>query len=127
MGEYTAKVTKYLLALVLVLLVGYGALEAWPLVAGPSLTIAAPVEGASVPGGILNVAGRALRVTSLSLDGAPLLPDQQGNFSTTLTFPAGGTILTFVAADRFGRSLTLTREIFVPTANTSTISTTTNP
>lgn len=116
--------TKYLLAIVLVLLAGYGALEAWPLVAGPSLSISSPVEGESVPDGILTVVGRALRVNALSLDGAPLLPDQQGNFSATLTFPAGGTILTFVATDRFGRTITKTREVFVPTA--ASTSTTTN-
>ncbi len=105
--------TKYLITVVLVLLVGYGAFEAWPLVAGPSLQISSPIEGASVPGGILDVEGRALRTASLTLDGATLLPDQQGDFSATLTFPSGGSILTFVATDRFGRSVTLTRDIFV--------------
>ncbi len=106
--------TKYLLVGVLVLLAGYGAIEAWPLIAGPSLTISSPADGAVFPGAIVSVSGTAMRINSLTLDGAPLLPDQQGNFSATRTLPRGGSILTFVATDRFGRSIIKTREIFVP-------------
>ena len=109
--------TRYLLISVLVLLAGYGLVEAWPLLAGPSLSVTSPVENASIPGGIVTVSGRALRVAELSLDGAPLLHDEQGNFSTTLTFPRGTSILTLSATDRFGRRVTLTRDIFIPNSS----------
>lgn len=106
--------TKYLLTAALVLLVGYGFVEAWPLLAGPSLTIASPADNASFPGGIVTIEGKAPRVAELTLDGAPLPYDQNGVFSSTLTFPAGGSILTFEARDRFGRTVSATRYIFVP-------------
>jgi hypothetical protein len=109
--------TKYLLTAILVIFAGYGCLEAWPLVVGPSLSITSPLDNAAFPGGIVAIAGRAARVSLLTLNGAPLLHDQNGNFSSTLTFPRGGSILTFVATDRFGRTVTATRSIFVPFEN----------
>ncbi|MDO8593882.1 MAG: hypothetical protein Q7R59_03225 [bacterium] len=106
--------TRYLVGAVLIVLIGYGLIEAWPLIAGPALSIASPIQNAPYPGGIVSVRGRAARAATVILDGAPLLHDQNGNFSSTLTFPRGGSILTFVATDRFGRKVTETRSIFVP-------------
>jgi len=106
--------TRYLLAAVLFLLVVYGLVEAWPLIAGPTLVIESPRDGAPFPGGIVTVRGHAARVALLTLDGAPLLHDENGAFSSTLTFPHGESILTFVATDRFARRVTTTRTIFVP-------------
>ena len=109
--------TRYILGAILLILIGYGLIEAWPLLAGPSLTIESPLENSSVPEGIVTIAGQARRAASLTLNGAPLLHDQEGRFSSTLTFPEGGSILTFVVTDRFGRSRIETRTIFVPTSN----------
>lgn len=106
--------TRYLLAIVLLALVGYGLIEAWPLLAGPSLSIESPEENASFPDGIVTITGKASRIALLSLDGASVLHDKDGAFSTTLTFPHGASILTFVATDRFGRHVSVTRSIFVP-------------
>ncbi len=106
--------TRYLMAFVLLVVVSYGLLEAWPLLAGPSLSILSPVENAAYPSGIVSIRGTAARAAVLTLDGAPVLHDQEGGFSSTLTFPRGGSILTFVATDRFGRTVTATRSIFVP-------------
>ena len=105
---------KYLIALVLVLGAAYGLIEAWPLIQGPSLTIDSPQEAGSYPGGIVSIRGRTERASELRLNGAPLLKEENGDFATLLTFPRGGSILTFVAADRFGRRITETRTIYVP-------------
>ncbi len=105
--------TRYLLIVVLVILAGYGLTRAWPLLAGPTLSIESPENGASSPDGIVTIRGKALRIAMLSLDGAPLSHGEDGSFETTLTFPRGGSILTFVATDRFGRRLTATRNIFI--------------
>lgn len=105
---------RYLIGAVLVVLVGYGLVEAWPLIAGPSLSIASPAQNAPYPGGVVSIRGRAERAATILLNGAPLLHDQNGGFSSTMTFPRGGSILTFTATDRFGRTVTATRNIFVP-------------
>jgi hypothetical protein len=108
--------TRYLIGALLVLLVGYGLIEGWPLISGPRLSITSPTPDASYEDGIVEIRGRALRASVLTLNGTPLLHDQNGEFSSTLTFPRGGSILTFVATDRFGRTVTATRSIFVPTS-----------
>lgn len=105
---------KYLIGAVLLVGVGYGLFEAWPLLAGPTLIVESPLDNAAFPDGMVSVRGRAMRAALLTLDGAPLLHDQNGGFSSTLTFPRGGSILTFVVTDRFGRKVTATRNIFVP-------------
>ncbi|MHB8710377.1 MAG: hypothetical protein ACYC6X_02395 [Minisyncoccota bacterium] len=105
---------KYLIGAVLLIGVSYGGIEAWPLLAGPELSLTSPTNGASFPGGIVTVEGKALRAAELTLDGATVLHDQDGGFSSTLTFPRGGSILTIVATDRFGRTVDTTRNIFVP-------------
>lgn len=105
---------RYLIGAVLVVLVGYGLVEAWPLIAGPSLSIASPAQNAPYPGGVVSIRGRAERAATILLNGAPLLHDQNGGFSSTMTFPRGGSILTFTATDRFGRTVTATRAIYVP-------------
>lgn len=109
--------TRYLIGFVLLALVGYGTVEGWPLIAGPAISIDSPADYAPYPSGIVVVRGNVARASTLTLDGALLLHDQDGDFSSTLSFPRGGSILTFVATDRFGRSVTATRTIFVPTTN----------
>lgn len=109
--------TRYLIALVLCILVGYGLIKAQALLAGPSLSIISPTDNAPYPGGIVSIQGQAARAATLTLNGAPIPHDQTGLFSSTLTFPPGGSILTFVATDRFGRSVMAIRSIFVPTTN----------
>jgi len=105
---------RYLIAAMLLVLIGYGLVEAWPLLMGPSLSIASPTNHASYPSGIVSIRGEAARAAVLTLNGAPLLRDQDDSFLSTLTFPRGGSILTFMATDRFGRTVTATRAIFVP-------------
>jgi hypothetical protein len=106
--------TKYLTIAILLILVGYGLIEAWPLIAGPTLSITFPANGAPFPGGIVTLRGKAERAAQVTLDGAPILHEEDGAFSSTLTLPHGGSQLTLVAIDRFGRSVTVTRNIFVP-------------
>lgn len=104
--------TRTLTLVILILVLGYGSLKAWPLLRGPLLELDSPLEGASAQA--MTVAGTALHTRTLFLDGSPLLIDESGRFSQTLTLPPGGAILSLTATDRFGRSETLTRTVFVP-------------
>lgn len=100
--------------LALIILIGYGAWKGAPLLAGPHLILTSPTEGQSFPDGFVKVTGQALHTENLSLDGAPLLIDESGHFDTTLVLPPGGAILSLTATDRFGKSESVTRTIFVP-------------
>lgn len=106
--------TRSLILVTLALALLYGTIKSYSLIAGPSLSIESPAAYTQVEGGTLFVRGVARRVAHLSLNGAPLLRDQQDNFSSMLTFPHGTSILTFEASDRFGRRVKETRTILVP-------------
>lgn len=108
---------RYFIAIVLVALVSYGLVKAWPLLYGPTLSVISPTDNAPFPSGIVIVRGKSERAAAITLNDAPLFHDQNGEFSSTLSFPQGGSILTFVAVDRFGRKVTETRTIFVPFKN----------
>ena len=106
--------TRSVTALLVGLIILYGLMEALPLLLGPSLAITSPTDYQTFTDPVVTISGHVKRAAVFTLNGAPLLFDQQGNFSSTLTFPHGGSILTFVATDRFGRSVKVTRSIFVP-------------
>lgn len=106
--------TRTALIAILALLAGYGLMEGWPLLRGPVLQVEAPLPYTTLEGSVLTVSGRVRHTALLTLNGTPLLHDENGRFSSTLAFPQGGSILTFVAADRFGRQVDETRTIFVP-------------
>lgn len=99
---------------VLVLLLGYGAFKAAPLLEGPHIVLESPVDGASFPDGFIPVQGTASHTENLSLNGTPLLIDEKGHFSTSLVLPHGGAILSLTATDRFGKSESVSRTILVP-------------
>ncbi len=102
------------IAIALLVLLGYGAIEAWPLISGPELVIVSPGDNDSYPDGTVTVTGRARHTETLWLDGAPLLIDEKGAFSASLLLPSGGAILSLTATDRFGHEITERRAVFVP-------------
>jgi len=105
--------TKTIAAVFLIVLLGYGAVAAHPLLAGPTLSIVSPNSQAPLSEGYTVIEGTAAYTKTLWLNGAPLLMDESGNFRTTLTLPSGGAILSLTATDRFGREVTERRSVFV--------------
>ena len=106
-------IVRVLTALILVVVVLYGLHEAWPLISGPQITLTSPKNGESFDTGFIIISGTAVHTQGVSLDGGPLLTDQTGHFQSTLTLPPGGAILTITGTDRFGRSVSEQRTIFV--------------
>ncbi|MGE5541281.1 MAG: hypothetical protein ACM3TU_03320 [Bacillota bacterium] len=98
----------------LVILLGYGFVEGIPLLAGPHISLTSPGDGQSFSDGFVRITGTAAHTENLTLDGAPLLIDSSGHFDTTLVLPHGGAILSLTATDRFGKSQSVRRTIFVP-------------
>ena len=96
----------------LLLVVIYGLFKAYPLLSGPEIRLSP--EPTTAQNGTVTISGRALHTETLILNGGILLIDGQGNFSKTLTLPSGGAILSLTATDRFGRSRSIERSVFVP-------------
>lgn len=104
--------TRTIAAAFLLVLLGYGAVAAWPILTGPQITLSSPGDYETLPGGHAAIQGRALHTETLWLNGAPLLMDEAGHFSALLTLPSGGAILSLTATDRFGREITERRSVF---------------
>ena len=105
---------RTLTLLALLALAAYGIYKAVPLLSGPHITLSSPSDDQSFPGGRVLVAGVARNTENLTLDGSPLLIDEKGHFSTELVLPVGGAILSLTATDRFGKTESVRRTIFVP-------------
>lgn len=105
---------RAIVGIVLVLLLGYGAVKALPILSGPSLLVDIPSDYTTFPEGFIGVSGVAHNTEAVFLNGTPVLIDPEGRFQRQVWLPQGGSILTFVARDRFGRSVTETRTVYIP-------------
>ena len=97
-----------LLVLVAVL---YGAFRAYPLVAGPSITIYSPANGEYVASTTFEVSGRVKRANLITLQGRPITIDTDGHFAETLVAQAPYTILYIVATDAYGETVSKTLKV----------------
>ena len=104
---------KIAIAAVLVTLLGYGALEARHLIRGPVIDLDVPSDYTSSDG-FIEVSGTAHNTETLTVNGALLPIDEDGRFKDELLLPKGGAILSLTARDRFQRTTTLTRTIYLP-------------
>lgn len=105
---------KSIVGLVLFALIGYGALQARHLLAGPSITITIPSNYTTFSDGFVTIEGVAENTENLSLNGGALPIDEEGRFQKTVVYAKGGGILSLTATDRFGRTVTERRTIFIP-------------
>lgn len=102
------------IGVVLVILIGYGLMEAYPILTGPSLAVNPITAEGTTTDGVVSISGKATRTVTLTLDGGPLLMDESGDFATTLTLPRGTSVITLTGADRFGRKTSKQFSVFTP-------------
>lgn len=105
---------RYAVGIVLLVLIGYGLVKAFPLLRGPHLSIDSPSSYTSSPDGFITISGVAHNTEAVFLNGGLLLIDPEGRFEKRLLLPSGGAILTLTATDRFGRSVTEERTVYIP-------------
>lgn len=108
--KFTTKHWLFVAFLALIFL--YSLFQARFLILGPRVSISSPKNGDSVPAGLIVIRGSASNVSWLSLDDRQIFTDQKGQWSEKLMAPAGTSIITVTARDRFGRTRTETVEIF---------------
>jgi len=94
---------RALIALAVVLVLGYGLFEARKLLEGPEITITSPRDGSATSTDLVTIEGTALNISFLTINDAPAYTDASGYFTETLSPPAGYTVFTVAAVDRFGR------------------------
>jgi hypothetical protein len=102
------------IAILSVVLVGYGIFRAIPLISGPHIILTSPTSDTSVSDGAVTISGSLVHANSVTLDGSLLITDEHGNFSSTVTLPPGDSIIKISAQDQFGRSTSQERIVYVP-------------
>lgn len=89
----------------IIIVIGFAASRFTTVIAGPSVTITSPADGALVTEPTVTISGRAKRINKISLNDRIIFTDDTGNFNETLLLGEGYTILVIKAEDQFGRQV----------------------
>ncbi|MBU6427056.1 hypothetical protein KGQ27_02340 [Patescibacteria group bacterium] len=92
------------IALAAILIAAYAVWRSLDYARGPEIEIISPSNGASTASSTVEITGRALRASDLSMNGAQISVDQQGKFDETVVIFPGVNFITFDSGDRFGRT-----------------------
>jgi hypothetical protein len=82
---------------------GYGLFQARGILQGPQIAIARPISGATATTSLIEIAGTASAVVSLTLNDRPIHTTVDGAFSEELLLSPGYNVMSVRARDRFGR------------------------
>lgn len=92
--------------LIALLVIGYIAFNFRIFVAGPGIEIISPVNGSVSQEKLVLLNGVATRISYISLNGRPILVNEEGHFNESLLLNPGYNIITLEAKDKFDRSIT---------------------
>lgn len=106
---------RFVFILAGLLVIGYGLFEARKLIEGPEITIDFPAPYSATSSSIVTVAGTAQNISFLTINDAPAYTDERGLFVYRFSPPAGYTVVTVAASDRFGRKTSKSVPITVVT------------
>ncbi|MEK7556303.1 MAG: hypothetical protein AAB523_03415 [Patescibacteria group bacterium] len=92
-----------LLAIIIVLVIGYSYYQARSFLTGPRVTILSPLNGATLKDALVDINGTAKNISHIALNDRPISIDEAGAFSEKLLLSPGYNIMEVTAKDRFGR------------------------
>lgn len=93
-----------LIAIVTLIILGYGLFQARDFIKGPDIFISTPQNGDEISKPVILVAGGTININNISLNDRPIFIDKLGNFSEKLQLSVGYNIIKLVAQDKFGRT-----------------------
>lgn len=105
------KLELYLIGILLLTALAYGLFRAYPLIAGPSITIYAPQDGDTVASTTFEISGQVKRTREITIQGRPVTIDTEGHFSEILVATSPYTILVLRASDQYGTEVTKTLRV----------------
>ena len=94
---------RALIVFIVLVVMSYGLFEARKLLEGPEITIESPADGSATSTTAVTVVGTAQNISFLTINDAPSYTDEAGKFVYRFSPPAGYTVVTVAAVDRFGR------------------------
>jgi hypothetical protein len=102
--NYTRTLIKSsIFILILSCLTVYALYQSRNMLKGPVLNVISPVNGARHTTSVVNVSGNAKNISYLTLNGAQIFTDENGNFSRNTILLKGYNTLAIEARDKFGR------------------------
>lgn len=81
--------------------------------APPALVVASPAEESRFATPLIEVTGTTEKESSLTVNGRELTLDERGNFDENIELPSGVNELQFISRNRFGKTQSVVRHIFV--------------
>lgn len=96
-----SRLTTIGIAIFFILALGYGYFELQGILYGPTLTV--PQAATTVHDPFVTITGKADRISSLSMNGAPITVTEDGSFSEPYLLTPGINRITLDAKDRYGR------------------------
>jgi hypothetical protein len=105
------KLELYLITGLVIIALGYGLYRAYPLLAGPTITITSPHDGDTVASSTFQVTGTVKRANVITMQGRPITIDTEGAFNETLVASPPYTILVVTATDSYGKTTTKTLRV----------------
>ena len=94
---------RALIVFIVLVVISYGLFEARKLLEGPEITIDSPADGSATSTSAVTVVGTAQNIAFLTINDAPSYTNEEGVFVYRFSPPAGYTVVTVAAVDRFGR------------------------
>ncbi|NTV44874.1 MAG: hypothetical protein HGA67_04295 [Candidatus Yonathbacteria bacterium] len=85
--------------------------QGWALIIGPRIIIREPLDGMVTTEQDIHIIGIAKNTTFITLNGMPILIDEQGNFDIPYVLSPGPAAIAMYARDRFGNEYAETRTI----------------
>lgn len=101
----------YFVVLIVVGVLIYGGFRAYPILAGPSITIYSPINNTTVASTTFEITGKVLRAKEITLQGHPITIDTSGNFKETLVALFPYTIVVLSATDSYNKTITKTLRV----------------
>jgi hypothetical protein len=101
----------YLFGTLLIIAILYGGWRAYPLIAGPHITINSPSDGETVSSTTFQISGRVSRVKNIEIQGRPIPIDKDGNFTEILVAQAPYTNIIIYATDFYDKTVLKTLRV----------------
>lgn len=90
-------------AIILIIVSGYGYLKIRNLILGPTITVSEPKNGETFTLSTIEIKGLAKNISSLSLNDLPIFVNDKGDFSEKVVLSPGYNIISLKGADKFGK------------------------
>lgn len=110
-NDFRKQLELYLFGILVIIAIFYGGWRAYPLVAGPHITIVSPEDGAIVASSSFSLVGKVSRVKNISIQGRSIPIDKSGNFNEILVAQAPYTLIVMTATDFYNKSITKTMRV----------------